>query len=102
MSSFVGQREVSHLIRIIQDQTGVASALELKKLLLEGVASGEDLELDLESIEEIDVTVLQLLWAARREAGRTGTKFVIRSSDAAAGAIREAGFGALLAPLLDE
>ena len=97
----VGQQAAPHLIRI-EGQTSLASAVAVKQLLLAGLASGADLELDLESVEEIDVTLLQSLWAARREARRAGVGFVIRSSGAVAGAMREAGFASLLRPPLDE
>lgn len=68
------------------------SAAEFKDLLLERLASGNDLRRDLEHPGEIDITVMQLLWAAGREADRTGTRIAIRVSDAAGLAAREAGF----------
>jgi MFS superfamily sulfate permease-like transporter len=79
------------LIRL-ENTVSFTSADELKKLLLEGLASGKTLQLDLERAEEIDVTVMQLLWAAEREAARAGLGLVSRVSEAAAAAAREAGF----------
>jgi len=84
------RRENDWLIRL-EGVVNVTSAEELKNLLLQGLASG-NVHLDLERAEEIDVTVLQLLWAAEREADRRGTRMVIRASDAAAAAAREVGF----------
>jgi len=69
----------------------VASAAELKEALVAWLSSGKDLELDLKNIEEIDLTVLQLLWAA----ARTGGKIVARASDAVRRAARDAGFPGL-------
>lgn len=71
---------------------GMGSAEELKGLLMEGLASGKDLRLDLEEAGDLDITFLQLMWAAGREAVRTGTGFTARLSATAAGVIRDAGF----------
>ena len=68
------------------------SAADLKSLLLEGLAAGKDLHLDLERVEEIDITIMQLLWAAGREAERTAARMIIRTSEAAGAAAREVGF----------
>jgi anti-anti-sigma regulatory factor len=70
----------------------LASAAGLKSLLLEWLAAGTDLQLDLESAGEIDVTVMQLLWAAGREAARVGNGIVGRVSEAVDRAARDAGF----------
>ena len=70
----------------------LACAGELKEALLEGQASGSGLRLDLECVEEIDIAVLQLLWAAGREAERGGSEIAVRLSAACSAAAREAGF----------
>jgi anti-anti-sigma regulatory factor len=85
------RRETDLLIKL-EGAVNLASAEELKSLLLEGLVSGRDVHLDLERAEEIDVTVLQLLWAAGREADCKGARMVIRVSEAAAAAAREVGF----------
>jgi anti-anti-sigma regulatory factor len=85
------QQESQSVIRLAGEFT-LTSAAELKNLLLQGLASGNDLRLDLEQAEEIDITVMQLLWAAGREADRAGARIAIRLSDAAGTAAREAGF----------
>ena len=61
-------------------------------LLLEWLAAGKDLLLDLERAESIDVAVLQLLWVAGREAARAGVGVVSSVSAAVACIAREAGF----------
>jgi len=85
------QEESRSVIRLEGEST-MSSAAELKGLLLEGLASGNDLRLDLERVEEIDITVMQLLWAAGREAERRGTGITVQVSDVAALAARNAGF----------
>jgi anti-anti-sigma regulatory factor len=85
------RQESSWLIRL-EGRITVTCAAELKELLLEWLSSGKDLELDLERAEEIDITVMQLLWAAARDSARMGGKIVARASRAAALAGREAGF----------
>ena len=85
------QTEDCCLIRL-EGECTVTSAAELNRLLLEGLATGRDLRLDLQTADEIDITVLQLLWAAGREAERTGASIALRMSEPAAMAMREAGF----------
>ena len=84
-------QESQSVIRLEGDFT-LTSAEELKGLLLQGLASGNDLRLDLEQAEAIDITVMQLLWAAGREADRKGVSLAIQMSDAAATAAQDAGF----------
>jgi anti-anti-sigma regulatory factor len=84
-------REDGTLIQL-EGECSVTSAAELNRLLLEGLALGRPLWLDLEHAQEIDITVLQLLWAAGREAQRTGAGICVRMSEAAGMAAREAGF----------
>jgi anti-sigma B factor antagonist len=79
------------LIRL-EGECTVTSAAELNRLLVEGLAIGGDLRLDLQRAEEIDVTVLQLLWAAGREAERAGASIAVRMSEPAGMSAREAGF----------
>jgi anti-anti-sigma factor len=85
------QQESQPVIRLAGELT-LTSAAELKNLLLQGLASGNDLRLDLEQAEAIDITSMQLLWAAGREADRKGASLAIQMSDAAATAARDAGF----------
>jgi anti-anti-sigma regulatory factor len=70
----------------------VTVAAEMKTLLLQGLASGSEVYVDLEQVEEIDIAVLQLFWAVEHEAGRTGARVVVHASEAARTTAREAGF----------
>ncbi|MGO9254850.1 MAG: STAS domain-containing protein [Bryobacteraceae bacterium] len=89
------QREESRWLIRMEGQVTLASAGELKELLLEWLAAQRDLELDLQRVEEIDITIMQLLWAAAREAGHMGVGVGASASAAAAAAARDAGFGGL-------
>ena len=86
---------MGNTIRIV-GETGVASAIELKALLLEGLSSGGELRLDLDG--EVDVAVLQLLWAARRDTEHRGDSLPMRWSESAARNARESGFEDLPQP----
>ncbi len=83
--------ETQWILRLDGDQN-LTSALKLKGLLIEGLASGKELQVDLEKVQEIDITVLQLLFAAGREASRESRGFVSRVPEAVSSAARDAGF----------
>ena len=53
----------------------ISSAAELKNLLRAALARGKDVQVDLSGVTEVDVTALQLLWAAEREAEAAGVGF---------------------------
>jgi hypothetical protein len=90
LTATIDRDETQWRVRLESDLT-LASATELKSLLIEWQASGRDLQLDIESAE-IDITAMQLLWAAGREAARAGTAIVGRVSEAVDRAARDAGF----------
>jgi anti-anti-sigma regulatory factor len=70
----------------------LASAGELKRLLVEGMASGKNLRVDLAGAEEIDLAAMQLLWAAGRIAERAGVAIALRMTEEAVSAAQAAGF----------
>lgn len=86
------ERHESHWLIRLEGQIGLASAAEFRALLLEWLAAGKDLELDLEDAEEIDITAMQLLWAAGREAARLGVGITTRPSGEVAAVLRDSGF----------
>jgi len=53
----------------------IGCAAELKDLLIEKLKSGSAVYVSLESATGLDVTAVQLLWAAAREAQRVGVEF---------------------------
>lgn len=87
----VDRKETRWLIRL-EGEASITSAAEFKGLLLEALASAQELELDLEHAGSIDVTLLQLAWAAGREAARAGSGFVTRPSQAAVSFAQDLGF----------
>ena len=87
----INRQQTLWLIRA-EKECAIASAVELKNLLLEWLASGTALEFDLQSVTETDVTILQILWAAKRRAAREGVSVVIRMSEETAAAAHHAGF----------
>jgi anti-anti-sigma factor len=60
-----------------QGEINISSAAGLKEELLRALASGSDLRLDVELLTGLDVTALQLLWAAEREARGSGKAFTV-------------------------
>jgi hypothetical protein len=85
------QRQEASWVIKLEGRITVTSAAEVKDLLLEWVSSGKSLEFDLEQAEEIDITIMQLIWAA----ARTGGRVVAHMSPAAALMVRDAGFAQL-------
>ncbi len=67
-------------------------AAELKDTLLEWLASGKNLELDMGSAESIDISILQLLYASGSEALRRGLRLFGNASRAVRTAAQAAGF----------
>jgi len=66
-----------HLVRL-SGSIDIDSAAELKRLLLRGLESCRAVHVSLEGVLSLDITVLQLLWAAKRHARQAGMEFTIR------------------------
>ena len=58
----------------------IAAAAEIKAILLQALASGTEIRLDLERATELGITTLQLLWAAEHQARRSGMEFTLVGS----------------------
>ena len=89
----VEQIEAVRFIRL-EGEVTIACAAELKKVLLEALASGGELRLDMASATELDITALQLLWAAGREARASGRAYTLEGTvaDEIVATATEAGF----------
>lgn len=61
----------------LEGEVGIASAAELKELLVQALGSGQRVRVSLCSVTDLDVTTVELLWAARREAKASGSAFVL-------------------------
>ena len=68
------QNESVCLVRL-GGEIGIGSAAELKKALVEALASGKAMRVDMEEVTELGVNGFQLLWAAAREAKASGKDF---------------------------
>lgn len=68
------QKDALPLIQL-EGAIGVGCAAELKELLIEKLKSGSAVYVSLESATGLDITAVQLLWAAAREAKRVGVEF---------------------------
>jgi anti-anti-sigma regulatory factor len=87
----VDWQQSQSVIRLDGD-VGLSSAAELKGFLRQCLSSGKNLVLDLERIQEINISILQLLWAAGRAATQRGVRIDTRVSEAALLTARSAGF----------
>ena len=72
----------------------IGCAAELKSVLTRAIGSGRDLCVSLEGATYLDVTAVQLLWAAREQARRSGIGLLIsdQTPQAVTAALAEAGF----------
>jgi anti-anti-sigma regulatory factor len=86
------QKDALTLIQL-EGAIDVGCAAELKELLIEKLKSGLAVQVALESATVLDVTAVQLLWAASREAQRVGVEFGFKgqSPEAVRSALAEAG-----------
>lgn len=70
------QDETLCLIRLEGD-INVTFAAELKTILLQALGTAKDVRLNLERVTELDVTAVQLFWAALQEAKKAGVGFTL-------------------------
>jgi anti-anti-sigma factor len=61
----------------LEGAIGIECAAELKELLVQRLNSGSAVRVSLEEATVLDVTAIQLLWAASREANRAGVEFAL-------------------------
>jgi len=87
------QHEESNLIRL-EGVIDIALAVELKKALLEALESSKPLSVALNADADLDVTAIQLLWAAEREAKASNVVFTLDGCvpDADSAVLKETGF----------
>lgn len=61
----------------LEGEVNITLAVELKTVLLQALASGKELLVDLERATEVDVTALQLITALERAARRSGIRVAL-------------------------
>ncbi len=78
----------------------IASAAELKAVLLDALKRGKPVTIALDSSAGLDVTAIQLLWAAQREATVSGVGFTLAGPVPArvSATLKEAGFDSFPVP----
>ena len=93
MSLASNQEDVSTVIRL-DGAIDISGAADLKTALLEALQPGRTIELGLDCVSGMDVTAVQLLWAAQREAKALGAnfRFIGQVPEAVSAYLAEAGF----------
>jgi hypothetical protein len=71
------EREGSTCRIRLEGAVGVECAAETKQALVDAILPGNEVRLQLDPSADLDVTTIQLLWAAKRDAEATGTKFAV-------------------------
>jgi anti-anti-sigma regulatory factor len=74
--AYLDESEALSLIRLEGD-VNIAAAVEMKSLLLKALLSGKDLHVRLDNVTEVDVTTLQMLYAAEQDAAKLGIRFIL-------------------------
>jgi anti-anti-sigma regulatory factor len=74
---------------------------ELKRTLIEAISTRKELQVDLARATDLDVTAIQLLWAATREAKSLGASFGVAGQvpENIINTVREAGFEKFPVPM---
>ncbi len=87
------QNEEVSTIRL-EGAVGIDSAGELKALLLRALEPGREVRITLQGATDLDVTAVELLWAARREANAASVAFAFegQAPKPVSAALAEAGF----------
>ena len=82
----------------LQANVDISDAADLKQALLDALLSHKKLCLDLTGVTDMDITAVQLLWAAARESRREGISFTVMGAvpEEITSTIRDAGFDAFL------
>ena len=75
MGIILEQGEKTSCVRL-QGSIDISLAEELKKVLVDALKAGEEIRVMLGDATYLDVTAVQLLWAAEREAGRMGVRWI--------------------------
>ena len=85
----------------LEVEVDIAAAAELKQVLLEALAADREARISVEKATAIDITAVQLLWAAEREALASGAVLVLEGPvpEMLRTTVQEAGFHRF--PLLD-
>ena len=94
------QNQKSTVIRL-KGVIDITTAAEFKKLLFQACGSGKDVRVVLDGVTDLDVTAVELIWAARRSAEGAGVAFTLSGAvpESVSSALGNAGLQQFLAPL---
>lgn len=94
------QSEKSSVIRL-EGIIDIAVAAEFKKVLLQASETGNAIEVSIEGATGLDVTAVQLIWAARRTAEGADAAFTVSgaASESVSSALGSAGLEQFLVSL---
>lgn len=78
----------------LEGDIDIGCAAELKSLLVQALGSGREVQVSVATATNLDITAVQLLWAARRVAKALGARFAITGplSESLTAALLQAGF----------
>lgn len=78
----------------LEGDIDIACSDELKRTLIEAISTRKELRVDLARTTDLDITAIQLLWAATREAEKSGASFGVSGQvpENVIKTVREAGF----------
>jgi anti-anti-sigma factor len=78
----------------LEGAVDIGVAAELKELLAQALGSGSEVRVSLEQVSDLDVTAVQLLWAAARAAKESGVVLGLQGevSAAVAEVLKAGGF----------
>jgi hypothetical protein len=88
----------------LEGDVDITCSDDLKRMLIEAISSRKELQVDLVRATDLDVTALQLLWAATCEAGRIAASVAVAGSvpDGIGTSVRDAGFKTFPIPVRPE
>ena len=94
------QSKKASVIRL-EGAIDIAVAAEFKKRMLEALGSGKEVRVVLDGATDLDVTAVQLIWAARRSAEVAGVAFALSGAvpESVSSALGYAGLQRFLNPL---
>ncbi|MGD0547180.1 MAG: STAS domain-containing protein [Terracidiphilus sp.] len=91
MAIALEQSEALNLLRL-EGSVDISSARELKVLLVKALESPAEVRVSLAGATDLDVTAVQLLWAAERKAKGAGVDFSVSDmAEAVLSVLNEAG-----------
>jgi len=99
LPAMLEERENLSLVRL-EGVIDISSAAEIKSLFLNALTSNKEIRLTLEGVTELDITALQVLYAAKQDAAKAGIPFVLDGSvpDEISVAMTDAGLAKLEFP----